>query len=159
MPVRRATVGARRRLPSQPAVAEPGGLERARQLEGAIELVPLSVRLHPAVVLRHAPASEQPGFPGITGLGVDLHPLPLRSTPGRGEKGDVRDAARWRLAVRRANISPLSSPRVYHYFAQMQDVKDITIIGAGPTGLFGAFYAGMRGASCRLIDNLDQLGS
>ena len=40
----------------------------------------------------------------------------------------------------------------------MQDVKDITIIGAGPTGLFGAFYAGMRGASCRLIDTLDQVG-
>ncbi|PYP46536.1 MAG: ferredoxin--NADP(+) reductase [Gemmatimonadetes bacterium] len=40
----------------------------------------------------------------------------------------------------------------------MQDIKDITIIGAGPTGLFGAFYAGMRGASCRLIDNLDQVG-
>ncbi len=40
----------------------------------------------------------------------------------------------------------------------MQEVKDITIIGAGPTGLFGAFYAGMRGASCRLIDNLDQVG-
>ena len=40
----------------------------------------------------------------------------------------------------------------------MQDVKDITLIGAGPTGLFGAFYAGMRGASCRLIDNLDQVG-
>jgi thioredoxin reductase (NADPH) len=40
----------------------------------------------------------------------------------------------------------------------MQEPKDITIIGAGPTGLFGAFYAGMRGASCRLIDNLDQVG-
>src|SRR5205807_2830508 len=40
----------------------------------------------------------------------------------------------------------------------MQDVRDITIIGAGPTGLFAAFYAGMRGASCRLIDNLDQVG-
>jgi len=40
----------------------------------------------------------------------------------------------------------------------MQELKDITIIGAGPTGLFGAFYAGMRGASCRLIDNLDQVG-
>ncbi|MGH7674504.1 MAG: NAD(P)/FAD-dependent oxidoreductase [Gemmatimonadales bacterium] len=40
----------------------------------------------------------------------------------------------------------------------MQDVKDITIVGAGPTGLFGAFYAGMRGASCRLVDNLDQVG-
>ena len=40
----------------------------------------------------------------------------------------------------------------------MQETKDITIIGAGPTGLFGAFYAGMRGASCCLIDNLDQVG-
>src|SRR5256714_10094306 len=40
----------------------------------------------------------------------------------------------------------------------MQDAKDITIIGAGPTGLFAAFYAGMRGASHRLIDNLDQVG-
>ena len=26
---------------------------------------------------------------------------------------------------------------------------DITIIGAGPTGLFAAFYAGLRGASGR----------
>src|ERR1041384_100487 len=43
-------------------------------------------------------------------------------------------------------------------FARMQELKDITIIGAGPTGLFGAFYAGMRGASCCLIDNLDQVG-
>jgi thioredoxin reductase (NADPH) len=40
----------------------------------------------------------------------------------------------------------------------MTDVKDITIIGAGPTGLFAGFYAGMRGASFRLVDNLDQLG-
>jgi ferredoxin/flavodoxin---NADP+ reductase len=40
----------------------------------------------------------------------------------------------------------------------MQDVKDITIIGAGPTGLFAAFYAGMRGASHRIIDVLDQVG-
>lgn len=37
-------------------------------------------------------------------------------------------------------------------------LTDITIIGAGPTGLFGAFYAGMRGASCRLIDALPALG-
>src|SRR5262245_33845715 len=40
----------------------------------------------------------------------------------------------------------------------MQEPKDIIIIGAGPTGLFAAFYAGMRGASHRLIDNLDQVG-
>lgn len=37
-------------------------------------------------------------------------------------------------------------------------IKDITIIGGGPTGLFGAFYAGMRGMSCRIIDSLPELG-
>ena len=40
----------------------------------------------------------------------------------------------------------------------MNNVTDITIIGGGPTGLFGAFYAGMRGASCRLVDALPALG-
>ena len=39
-----------------------------------------------------------------------------------------------------------------------QELKDITIIGGGPTGLFGAFYAGMRGASARIIDALPALG-
>jgi thioredoxin reductase len=38
------------------------------------------------------------------------------------------------------------------------DVFDITIVGAGPTGLFGAFYAGMRGMSCKLLDALPQPG-
>lgn len=35
---------------------------------------------------------------------------------------------------------------------------DITIIGGGPTGLFAAFYAGLRGVSCRIVDALPQLG-
>ena len=35
---------------------------------------------------------------------------------------------------------------------------DIAIIGGGPTGLFGAFYAGMRGMSINIIDSLDVLG-
>ncbi len=35
---------------------------------------------------------------------------------------------------------------------------DINIIGGGPTGLFAAFYAGMRGASARIIDSLPELG-
>jgi thioredoxin reductase (NADPH) len=39
-----------------------------------------------------------------------------------------------------------------------RDVRDVTILGAGPTGLFGAFYAGMRGATCRIIDALPELG-
>ncbi|SHE81309.1 thioredoxin reductase (NADPH) [Seinonella peptonophila] len=37
-------------------------------------------------------------------------------------------------------------------------VKDITIIGGGPTGLFAAFYAGMRHASVRVIESMPQLG-
>lgn len=38
------------------------------------------------------------------------------------------------------------------------EVFDITIVGAGPTGLFGAFYAGMREMSCKVIDALPQAG-
>ena len=38
------------------------------------------------------------------------------------------------------------------------DIRDITIIGGGPTGLFALFYAGMRGASARIIDALPELG-
>lgn len=37
-------------------------------------------------------------------------------------------------------------------------IKDLTIIGGGPTGLFAAFYAGLRGISCRIVDALPQLG-
>ncbi|MFN2218855.1 MAG: NAD(P)/FAD-dependent oxidoreductase [Anaerolineae bacterium] len=35
---------------------------------------------------------------------------------------------------------------------------DITIIGAGPSGLFAAFYAGLRSAKTKIIDSLPQLG-
>lgn len=38
------------------------------------------------------------------------------------------------------------------------EVFDLTIVGAGPTGLFGAFYAGMREMSCKIIDALPQAG-
>jgi len=37
-------------------------------------------------------------------------------------------------------------------------VYDITIIGGGPTGLFTAFYGGMRQASVKIIESLPQLG-
>src|SRR2546423_15331717 len=39
-----------------------------------------------------------------------------------------------------------------------QDAVDLAIIGAGPTGLFAAFYAGLRQMSVALIDSLDVLG-
>src|SRR5580698_10933270 len=38
------------------------------------------------------------------------------------------------------------------------DVYDITIIGGGPTGLFGGFYAGLRGLKTKIIDVLPELG-
>ncbi|HEX6309944.1 MAG TPA: NAD(P)/FAD-dependent oxidoreductase [Longimicrobiales bacterium] len=38
------------------------------------------------------------------------------------------------------------------------EARDLTIIGGGPTGLFAAFYAGLRGVSCRIIDSLPELG-
>src|ERR1700682_5797117 len=37
-------------------------------------------------------------------------------------------------------------------------IPDITIIGGGPTGLFAAFYTGMRGATAQIVDALPELG-
>ncbi len=37
-------------------------------------------------------------------------------------------------------------------------VKDLTIIGGGPTGLFGLFYAGVRGLDAQLVEAMDELG-
>ncbi|APJ03698.1 NAD(P)/FAD-dependent oxidoreductase [Silvanigrella aquatica] len=39
-----------------------------------------------------------------------------------------------------------------------QKIYDITVLGGGPTGLFTAFYAGMRNASCKIIDSMPALG-
>lgn len=38
------------------------------------------------------------------------------------------------------------------------EIYDITIIGAGPSGMFAGFYAGMRNAKTKIIDSLPQLG-
>jgi thioredoxin reductase (NADPH) len=38
------------------------------------------------------------------------------------------------------------------------ELFDMTIIGAGPTGLFGAFYAGMRTMKTKIIDALSEPG-
>jgi len=39
-----------------------------------------------------------------------------------------------------------------------RDLFDVVIIGAGPTGLFGVFYAGMRGMKTKVIEALPQVG-
>lgn len=41
---------------------------------------------------------------------------------------------------------------------QQPDLFDILIIGGGPTGLFAAFSAGLRGMKTMLIDSLPELG-
>jgi thioredoxin reductase (NADPH) len=38
------------------------------------------------------------------------------------------------------------------------EIRDITIIGAGPTGLFGLFYAGMREVTAQIVDALPEAG-
>lgn len=38
------------------------------------------------------------------------------------------------------------------------NVIDINIIGGGPAGLYGTYYAGLRGSSVRIIESLPQLG-
>ena len=40
----------------------------------------------------------------------------------------------------------------------IHEIRDITIIGGGPAGLFALFYAGMRGASGQIVDALPELG-
>ena len=40
----------------------------------------------------------------------------------------------------------------------MADVFDLTIIGAGPAGLYAAYYSGFRSMKVKLIDSLDALG-
>jgi len=42
--------------------------------------------------------------------------------------------------------------------SSLHDIYDITIIGGGPVGLFGAFYAGVRECRTKIIDSLSELG-
>ncbi len=53
-------------------------------------------------------------------------------------------------------VGDITSPeRLAHDF---DEVRDITVIGAGPVGLSTAFWAGMREASSRIVDSLPELG-
>jgi thioredoxin reductase len=40
----------------------------------------------------------------------------------------------------------------------MSEVRDITVVGAGPVGLAAAFWAGMREASAQIVDSLPEIG-
>src|SRR5881396_1191856 len=56
-------------------------------------------------------------------------------------------------------ITGIGVAATIYFAAEMtHEITDITIIGGGPTGLFAAFYTGMRGATARIVDALPQLG-
>ena len=38
------------------------------------------------------------------------------------------------------------------------NVVDLLIVGGGPVGLYGAFYAGLRHMSVKIVDSLEVLG-
>src|SRR4051812_2570989 len=42
--------------------------------------------------------------------------------------------------------------------AEDTEIRDITVIGAGPVGLITSFWTGMREASSRIVDSLPDLG-
>jgi thioredoxin reductase (NADPH) len=41
---------------------------------------------------------------------------------------------------------------------QSDELFDVTLIGGGPVGMFGMFYAGIRSMTCKIIDALPELG-
>lgn len=44
------------------------------------------------------------------------------------------------------------------FFHDEEELRDLTIIGGGPTGIFAAFQCGMNNISCRIIESMDRLG-
>lgn len=47
---------------------------------------------------------------------------------------------------------------VFCYNVTMENLYDLTIIGAGPVGLYAGFYAGMRGMTVKIIEALEEAG-
>lgn len=39
-----------------------------------------------------------------------------------------------------------------------EDIRDLTIVGGGPTGIFAAFQCGMNNITCRIVESMSQLG-
>jgi thioredoxin reductase (NADPH) len=47
---------------------------------------------------------------------------------------------------------------IHHPATDHHDMRDLTIIGGGPTGIFAAFQCGMNNISCRIVESMSQLG-
>jgi thioredoxin reductase len=68
----------------------------------------------------------------------------------------------WQVAVasRAADLTNRHRTSNYEKEAAIKEMvdTDVIIVGAGPVGLFGAYYAGFRGLRCVVVDSLPQLG-
>lgn len=59
----------------------------------------------------------------------------------------------------KTDVKTETSKKTWEYSCGDPDeVFDVTIIGGGPVGLFGAFYAGLRGMRAKIMDSLEELG-
>ncbi|HWQ26142.1 MAG TPA: NAD(P)/FAD-dependent oxidoreductase [Chlorobaculum sp.] len=47
---------------------------------------------------------------------------------------------------------------IHNSMTDHRDMRDLTIIGGGPTGIFAAFQCGMNNITCRIIESMSQLG-
>ncbi len=47
---------------------------------------------------------------------------------------------------------------IHNEMTDHKDMRDLTIIGGGPTGIFAAVQCGMNNISCRIIESMSQLG-
>ena len=85
--------------------------------------------------------------------------LPVGADGSRWNVGEVHlaDPGRALMFRQTATMGRPPHPRRSQRQAE-HDVVDLTIIGGGPTGLFAMFYAGMRGATARIVDALPQVG-
>ncbi|HEX8833728.1 MAG TPA: NAD(P)/FAD-dependent oxidoreductase, partial [Abditibacteriaceae bacterium] len=62
--------------------------------------------------------------------------------------------------IRHEPVNPDDVPKteLHPPTPETDEMFDVTIIGGGPTGLYAAFYAGMREMSVKIIDSLAELG-
>ena len=70
--------------------------------------------------------------------------------PGRRDEASLPPARATRWSSPASRPSPETGMK--------DEFREVTILGGGPVGLFGAFYAGLRGVSSRIVDSLPELG-
>ncbi len=94
-------------------------------------------------------AGESDGRIQLINFAVRIH--------AHGVLGDASAAEQPRVTcITGAGIDPKCHRAIFG--GMNHEIKDVTIIGGGPTGIFASFYAGMRGVTSQIVDALPQLG-